>query len=215
MSEKFEKKTQAIVVIHDIFNICFLSTIVLLDFYYLWVATEWHKIGTSELGKGYEAVFNIFFGAFSSYCFIDTLWIVIYPSSVLSNYIAIVMHHVATGIYILIPFYHRQFSWHMAVCLVVEVNTVFLILRRNSLKGSMLYILCEVFFYITWFAFRCVLFPILVIFTWNEYLRLSKSIDNYVNIVVLAPIFQVILTALSMKWTYEILQKVVFAKKKE
>jgi hypothetical protein len=42
----------------------------------------------------------------------------------------IVQHHIATLLYLVVPYLYPQDSWLMGACLIVEVNTWLLIARR-------------------------------------------------------------------------------------
>lgn len=201
-----------LVFIHDCFNIIAVSIIVSLDIAYLVFSTEWEKIGTSQLGSGHESFFNFFYNTFALYLILDTIWIISVPSCVLSNHKAIVVHHLATGLYMVIPYFDKQFSWHMGMCLLVEMNTLFLTLRRNLQKGSLSLKLCEYAFYLTWTLFRIVLYPIMLVFVTKEYSRYTIELNTWWNMMLMAPIFQGILTVLGFKWSIEILKK-LYSKK--
>jgi len=144
---------------------------------------------------------------------VDTLWVLVFPKAVPSNPSSIIIHHFATILYCVIPFVDSQFSWHMAICLVVELNSLMLAIRRNLVKGTMLYRFCELSFFASWIALRLILYPILVIFMWFEYCRYREITGTWVNMMAAAPVFQFILTAMSIKWTYDLAGKIFFKNK--
>lgn len=198
------------VFVHDVFNIIAIFGIIVLDFQYLYHATEWNKIGTSDLGSDYSHMGFTLLATFSFYMLIDTIWIALQPKCVLSNPTALIVHHVASFVFLSVPFYEKQFQWHGALNLFVEVNTFFLILRRQASPTSLTYTILDYCFLSTWIFLRLVIFPTLVIFFSYEYLRFTHvdSKGSWVNIMLLAPILQSILTLLGFKWTYDMLIKI-------
>lgn len=206
-----QKQVQKVdpVFVHDVFNIFAILGIIFLDFQYLYNATDWSKVGTSELGSGHYDMGHTLIMTFSVYMLIDTIWIAVQPKCVLSNPTALIVHHIASFVFLSIPFYERQFQWHGALNLFVEVNTFFLILRRQAPPSSMLYTILDNCFLATWIFLRLVVFPTLVVFFSFEYYRFTHdhSGGNWINIMLLAPILQSILTLLGLKWTYDMLRK--------
>jgi hypothetical protein len=196
------------VFIHDLYNIFSIFGIIFLDFQYLYHSTTWSKIGTSELGNDSHDMGYYLLGIFSIYLFIDTIWIAVQPKCVLSNPTALIIHHIASFVFLSIPFFEKQFYWHGALNLFVEVNTFFLILRRLVTLDSTLYVLLDRCFLATWIVLRLVVFPIVVVFFSYEYIRFTKECNgNWMNIMILAPILQSILTLLGFKWTYDMVLK--------
>ena len=102
----------------------------------------------------------------------------------------------------------------MAVTLLVEVNTLLLTLKRNVSSSSLVFKVINLLFYVTWISLRLVCFPILVVFFYQEWRRYSESIGTSFNFIMLAPIFQFLITALSFKWTYDMVMKQLFGRKK-
>ena len=198
------------VFVHDMFNIFAILGIIVLDFQYLYYATEWSKIGTSSLGSDYNQMgFNLL-STFSIYMLIDTIWIALQPKCVLSNPTALIVHHIASFVFLSVPFFEKQFQWHGALNLFVEVNTFFLILRRQASPKSLIYNIFDYCFLSTWIFLRLVIFPVLVVFFSYEYRRFTQYDSEGVwwNIMLLAPILQSILTLLGFKWTYDMSIKI-------
>ena len=201
--------------VHDVFNMLSLTIIVILDILYLISATKIEYIGTPELGVGSEYIFNIFFTVFGCYVLADTLWIIIKPNCVMSNIASIIFHHIATILYMTIPWVDPQFSWHMSVCLLVEINTILLTIRRNLKKENLPHRICELLFYISWIVLRLILYPCLIPFMIKEYYRYTLIQNTWINIMLMAPIFQIILTSMGVKWTWDLGRKFLVSKKKE
>jgi hypothetical protein len=194
---------------HDMFNIVSIFFIILLDFRYLVHATDLDKIGTSDLGNEYSYMGHTLLSVFSIYMLIDTIWIAFQPKCVLSSPMALIAHHIASFAFLSIPFFEEQFQWHGALNLFVEINTFFLILRRHAPPASSLYHVLDLCFYFSWISLRLVVFPIVVVFFCYEYVRFTRdhSDNNWYNIMLLAPILQLILTLLGFKWTYDLAAK--------
>ena len=165
-------------------------------------------------GNEHKFLFGVFYQIFSSYLVVDTLWILLIPQAVPSGPCAIAVHHLATLFYMIIPFIDSQFSWHMAVCLLVEMNSLFLTLRRNIEKDTLLHKICETLFLFSWVVLRVFMYPILLVFMWKEYDRYTLEKNSRWNMMVFAPIFQFILTAMSLKWTYDLYMKLFHSSKK-
>lgn len=208
--EKNNKNTDPVLQ-HDIFNIISIFIIIMLDFQYLCYATEIDKIGTHEIGNNYSYMGNLLISTFSIYMLVDTLWIAIQPKCVLSNPVALIVHHIASFLFLSIPYFESQFLWHAAITLFVEVNTFLLIVRRRAPLNSLIYSILDYSFLLTWMTLRLVVFPILVVFFAYEYIRFTydHKNGNCFNIMLLAPLLQSILTLLGFKWTFDMVRKMI------
>jgi hypothetical protein len=192
---------------HDMFNIIVLAIIVGIDINYLWKATDVSKIGTDQIGEDYYDLSKILLVSFTIYLLVDFCWILIVPKCVMSNPYGLLVHHIACLLLILFPWNHNEFAWHAAANISVEINTLFLTLRRNAVQNSKLYHFYTVMFYISWVFLRLILYPILVVFFYFEYLRYSKSVDSYYNPLIGAPLLQGAITSLSIVWTVDMILK--------
>ena len=76
---------------------------------------------------------------------------------------------------------------HSFAGMSVEINTWFIIARRRWNHP----LICSIFFYITWFGIRLILYPYLLLKFYQEYMDFSEKIGTYYNIIAVAPIFQV------------------------
>ena len=86
---------------------------------------------------------------FITYITIDALWIVISPSAVPKHAWAIVLHHVLTFAILLHPLRYPEHAIETCRDGIVELNTFFLITRRNLTRGSLLNRLCDVAYHLT------------------------------------------------------------------
>jgi len=161
--------------------------------------------------------FQMFFYVTLAYFLIDLIWVLVVPKCVKSP-ATIVQHHVATMIYLLIPFYHQDFQWCMGACMIVEVNTWFLIARRVFNRqgfppwciidlGSFASIrvkLISVFFYVTWIGIRCILYPYLFPLIYDKYIFHSEQRGTYYNMVAMCVPLHAAFCLLNLKWTYDL-----------
>lgn len=130
----------------------------------------------------------------------DLLWVVVDPGCVKSPGV-IVTHHIGTMLYILLPVFYLELRAYMAVCLLVEVNTFFLILRRVWHVPPV-----SVCFYVSWVLIRLVAYPYLIYEFAMLYLAKARQ-GQYVHPMILAPTFQIALTLLNVKWTIDLVQR--------
>ena len=179
--------------VHDMFNILSLLGIITIDIEYLYRSTIWDHMGTKELGSSEISLAKTFMSIFLIYIVIDTIWIAAKPTWVLSSPYALIIHHFFTFAFLLVPHYVPQFHWHGAVSVFVELNVILLASRWHFHQDGIVYKILDSLFLTTWFLFRIIVFPVLLIFYSYEYIRYSDSLGNvWLNIVLFAPILQVI-----------------------
>jgi hypothetical protein len=135
---------------HDFFNIVVLLFICSLNIYFLSLTTDISLLGTDELASEpyHRFLFKFSLYLFIAYVVFDTFWVILIPSCVLSNPMSILFHHLVTLVMTLVPFVHQQFGWHFGACILVEVNTFFLTLRRNLSRGTVAYAIRYFKFYL-------------------------------------------------------------------
>jgi hypothetical protein len=192
---------------HDLFNITALSIITLLSLSYLIQATEYSNLGTAQIGSEYYDSGAFLHRVFAVYVLFDSIWITLLPQSVPGSPWGIVAHHIVCLFLISIPLVVPQFLWHGAVSMSVEINTVFLTLRRNVLLNSPAYHISNCLFYATWALLRLILFPLLAVFFYFEYVRYSGECGTYQNVLAFSFLLQGLIAAMGYKWTYEMLCK--------
>eukprot|EP01039_Chlorochromonas_danica_P007478 gene7478-8269_t len=209
--EKFQSRD---VKRHDLFNIFFLVVVVFLVVRYLTIATDWSLLGTSHIGENYQKEYWIIQYAFFLYVLIDALWIYLIPTCTMQPPSLILIHHAITLVVASTPFFIPQFSWHLAIGMTAEFTTIFLAMKRMLPRGSWPYFLSNLFFYLSWILVRVIVYPTMSVFITYEYVRYSESIGSYVNFVIPAWTAQVMLTALSLYWTVNMLNMVFKGKEK-
>jgi TLC domain len=161
--------------------------------------------------------FNAFFAVSVMYFLIDLVWICLVPSCVRSP-ATIIQHHVATLVYLLVPYAEPNVQWCMGACMSVEINTWFLIARRVFNKQgfspwviglppfvSIRVKLISIFFYLTWVSIRCILYPHLLLEfyrVWSEY---SVQVGSKINVITIVLPLHAIFCLLNIKWTYDLI----------
>jgi len=86
---------------------------------------------------------------FIAYVVVDGLWIAVSPSAVPKHAWAIVLHHVLTFFILLHPLRYPEHAIETCRDGIVEVNTFFLIVRRNTPRGSIVNRVCDVLYHWT------------------------------------------------------------------
>jgi hypothetical protein len=73
---------------------------------------------------------------FLAYIVLDTVWIIIFPASIPNTARFIIFHHLLTFCILLHPLRYPEHSMETCRDGIVELNTFFLILRRQLRRGS-------------------------------------------------------------------------------
>ncbi|PNW72070.1 hypothetical protein CHLRE_16g683700v5 [Chlamydomonas reinhardtii] len=188
------KKTEsgrlpAVVVYHDIFNLAFIFWLNIANFLFLHTGRH----------------FYLFFYSTMVYFVADLLYVAIVPRSVKSPMV-ILIHHVITALYLLIPYHYPNYGWCMSYCMLVEINTWLLIAKR-TIRMPVVTKLLEAGFYISWVLLRNIFYPYLIFVfyrLWQNETRISGTPWNAIGIT---PIFQVALTGLNYYWTLSLVMK--------
>ena len=212
MSAESKETTAAIgphIRAHDQFNLVALTIISVLDVWYLACTTDLHLLGTDDLGRD-PVSYPIFLSLlllFTLYICVDIVWIYLIPTSVHGNQsTAVMVHHLVTLVQLVVPWLNQNLSWHFAIGIVVEINTLVLVCRRSVPQHSAAYQLLDLLFYATWIVFRLLLFPLLVLFYYSEYMRLAARY-GYLNSTAMCLVTMTVLTIMSYKWTYDLITK--------
>ena len=86
---------------------------------------------------------------FITYIAVDTIWIVVSPSAVPRFAWAIVLHHTLTFLILLHPLRYPEHAIETCRDGIVELNTFFLIARRQLTRGSFLNRACDLMYHLT------------------------------------------------------------------
>ena len=108
---------------------------------------------------------------FISYIAVDTIWIVLSPSAVPRFAWAIVLHHVLTFLILLHPLRFPEHAIETCRDGIVELNTFFLIARRQLTRGSLLNRACDLMYHLT----------LSIRFLWQPYLIYHFRIITHMN----------------------------------
>ena len=205
--------------LHDFFNLVVLVPVVAAN------AMNWdwdmllHKPGQMQsLADAWTGeYFTPMFFLTAAYFITDLLWMLVAPHCVRSPMV-IVQHHIATLLYICIPYQVPAVHWVMGACMSVEVNTWLLIARRvfnkqgfppwTIIDMSFLSIrikLISIFFYITWISIRCILYPYLLFPIWDLYKVHSQQVGSSWNLLLVCFPLHAVFCALNLKWSYDLL----------
>lgn len=213
--------------LHDMFNIGCLAVVCSLVGYFLYTGTDtailstllshyWYKrnadlhlISGLMLTPGMMDLYYLIFYIVSCYLVVDVLWVLVVPRCVPSSPTSIVIHHAATAVLLGATYFYapEQYAFSTAIYLTVELNTVLLVSKRNLRINSPLWFLLDKLFYVSWVVQRLIMFPILIWWSSFEYLRFSHTHGTLANAILTTPVFSVLLTVLSYKWTIDMLTK--------
>lgn len=197
--------------LHDLFNVAVLPVIVVLVFMNVDFANQpWNRFWWT--GK----YFYQLWWTTLAYFLVDGVWVLLVPICVKSPAV-ILIHHAVTILYMVIPMAVPRISWMMGACLVVEVNTWFLIMRRFGNKAGTVpwaegVHLCTslrlqfvvVMFYITWVGIRMILYPVMLPLIITEYIGYSKEVGTWLNPIMPAPIMHTVFIVLNLKWSWDL-----------
>ncbi|KAJ1417923.1 hypothetical protein B484DRAFT_400649 [Ochromonadaceae sp. CCMP2298] len=178
-----------------------------MDVAYLIRATDVSKFGTAELGAEHIKLSNILIYCFLLYVVLDLLYVALQPKCVLSAPNGIILHHLLVLLLMHVPILLPAFGYHAASSILVELNTLFLTLRRNVPHDSTHHRVYNFLFYASWLLLRLMLFPVLTVFYVFEYVRYSTLIGTYANPMAWPWLLQGSVTLMGFKWTYDILRK--------
>ena len=165
--------------------------------------------------------FTPFFRVAVLYFLTDLAWICIFPNCVRSP-ATIIQHHIATLLYLYVPFSVPHTRWCMGACMSVEVNTWFLIARRVFNKQgfspwviglppflSIRVKLVSIFFYLTWISVRCILYPYLLMEFTQLWIDHSEAVGTRLNVLAIVTPLHAIFCILNARWTYELIMSKV------
>jgi hypothetical protein len=175
---------------HDQFNLLLLPIVLLFDFFLFY---DWCSFKL-----------QIYLIIFSIYVIIDGLWIFFIPNSVASPN-TILVHHIVTLIGIILNLIMGlDYAILGAFGGLVEVNTFFLIARRNW-KSS---ILLNFMFFLSWIVIRNIIGPWVLYVSIQILLQKYKSMKTYKIIIgIILTLIALFLNLLNVKWTWDLFKK--------
>jgi len=204
--------------LHDFFNLIILVPIIVLNI----LNWNWEKLMKSHPKDGFPVhawhgdIFHTFFLTTVIYFILDLIWVLLVSHCVKSPS-TIIAHHIATLLYLTVPYHFPNVRWAMGVCMIVEINTWFLIARRVfNRQGfppweiglpyvlSVRVKLISICFYVSWFVIRCFIYPVIMV----EYVRMYRAKEvmwGRWNVMGLCLLFHSVFCALNLKWTFDLL----------
>eukprot|EP00574_Skeletonema_japonicum_P005599 CAMPEP_0201728024 /NCGR_PEP_ID=MMETSP0593-20130828/14517_1 /ASSEMBLY_ACC=CAM_ASM_000672 /TAXON_ID=267983 /ORGANISM="Skeletonema japonicum, Strain CCMP2506" /LENGTH=301 /DNA_ID=CAMNT_0048220005 /DNA_START=156 /DNA_END=1061 /DNA_ORIENTATION=- len=201
--------------LHDFFNLIALVPVVVLNI----INWDWDILidSSKSLRQAWTGqYFPLFFAATVGYFVADLIWVVQVPTCVKSPAV-IVQHHLATLVYMLIPYMHpNETGWLMGACLIVEINTWLLIARRVFNKQgfgpwvidlslfSIRIKLISIFFYVTWISIRCFLYPAIWRMIFSLWYENGYEEGDHFVIFSFALGLHTIFCGLNFKWTFDL-----------
>lgn len=123
---------------HDAFNLLSLSTISMMSIMNICNQYKYHYL-------------QLYFS--TAYFVTDTIFLLTNISLSKSKY-AVFMHHIATMFVMYFPYTYKEYRHFLSWTLLIEINTVFIILKRLSDHQ-----IIKPFFYSTWILTRNILIP--------------------------------------------------------
>ena len=200
---------------HDNFNLIALPMIAISNLVYFFSSSNWsafhpfrdglsaayYKLNVSDTQSipwGHTYVFWLF----CIYMVADIVWLTVKPETVASPQ-TIVVHHVFALMGVLMGVLEQRWSWWCSLGLLVEINTVFLLLRRRY-PGIFV---IDASFAITWIGIRNVIYPISTTAFVFEYFEYSaRRNHNYINSGGMVLGTMLLLNFLFVKWTLNFIQ---------
>jgi hypothetical protein len=178
---------------HDIFNLITLPLLILALFQYcysVYFLDQDHFLPLYVTGQIYFAI--------------DIVWLIRWPRSV-SSPTLILTHHFLSSIGWLLPLFVPVLGKWVAACFLVEVNTLFLIARRNIPHGNIfLSSLITACFHVSWILLRLILYPTLVYNFSFEVRDQFHFHGTFFNFYSSGWILLFLLTCLNLKWSYDL-----------
>jgi len=140
---------------------------------------------------------------FTLYMIVDIVWLLVLPQTVASPR-TIVVHHLFALMGVYSGVLEQQFSWWCSLGLLVEINTVFLLLRRYYGET---YKILNFLFWTTWVLIRNIIYPISTTAFVFEYLEYSRAHKTYLNSGLQVLLTMLLLNILFCKWTFDMLMR--------
>ena len=212
--------------LHDFFNLAILVPVVTLNvvnwnwdilWKVIWPGTGGRSNNRLDLPDAWTGeYFHQFFLLTVFYFCVDLIWIIVQPRCVKSP-LTIIQHHIATLLYIYLPFREPQVRWVMGACMMVEINTWFLIARRvfnrQNFPPTVIDLSCmsirvkviSLLFYVSWIGIRCILYPYLMPRVYDCWQQKSQHVGTPWNLVFLSVPLHALFCLLNLKWSYDLL----------
>lgn len=186
---------------HDYFNLMAIPVIVGANAGYfgsLFYGAFYAGENVEQINALTDDLFTVMFWAFNAYMLIDIIWLLVSPTCVASPALIILHHIVAVAGWLTSAFDPNIQPWTSAA-VSVELNTFFLIARRNFPSNLAL----DFGFVVTWVALRLGVYPYMV---YGYYRKFSEHIhpQHGLNVYSISYICLLLLMALNLKWSVDL-----------
>lgn len=173
---------------HDYFNLAVLPIVCAATIYYLSVDCS---------------LYMVQYHVFLWYMVFDTVWLVLVPNSVASPG-TIIAHHAVCLVGWNIPvFFDYRYAELLSLGPLVEINTWFLIARRNFKGVHVLNLL----FHTTWVALRMIMYPVVLVLFVLQYAEESREFQTWLHAGFLVLVLMVVINILNLKWSVDLYSK--------
>ena len=179
---------------HDLCNLVVLPLIITTNLAYLIAIYHYGSNNTDVV----DDLYDLMFYTFSLYLTLDCIWLLLKPASVASPTL-IILHHIVSIAGWISPYFDKEIRPWAAAAIIVEINTFFLILRRN-VKPSWLLDNC---FLISWVSLRLCVYPYIAFGYYSQFSSLIYPFNGY-NLSYLCLLSLIILNG---KWSYDLYKK--------
>ena len=189
---------------HDYFNLICIPVIIATNFYYLsLVLYDYSLPNATDHGSTtrLEWAYSVMFWVFNVYMAADVLWLLAVPRCVASPGM-IILHHIVSILGWITPIYDSGIRPWTAAAATVELNTFFLIARRNCRASRVL----DAGFLATWVLLRLGVYPYIAVGYYQmfaEHIHVRAGVNVYSGSYACL----LLLMALNLKWTIDLVQK--------
>jgi len=205
---------------HDIFNLIALPIVVGFlirkfkwNLFYVGV-TQCNRVPASFIDDEYLHAFCAFLG----YLILDLIWVITDPVCVKSPG-TIIKHHIFCIIYVWAPMKLWAFGGFMGPIVSVEINTIFLILRRvlyrrNTLNNRIVIppivtIITDFLFYSTWIGIRLIVFNLILVTYFSCCIEIVKETGTLFNVEFGFIAIHLFLCVLNGIWSYRLFHPII------
>jgi len=182
---------------HDVFNMVFLPCLL---FFNINVFLDWNL-----------ANFAFYTKVFIFYILTDSIWVFLIPRSVASPATILIHHAAALAGLVSVLSMSSDYIIIGAAAGLLEINTFFLLARRNFRSSSIINIL----FFSSWVVIRLLLGPWLLYKTISLFLTHFELFMNEPILLLQASIIVIVtlgLNILNFKWSYDLVAKQIIRK---
>ncbi|CAM9190285.1 unnamed protein product, partial [Ectocarpus fasciculatus] len=183
---------------HDYFNLLCIPAIIATNFYFLGLVL-YDYFGTDTIPAArLDGAYAVMFWVFATYMAADVLWVLAVPRCVASP-LMIILHHIVSLLGWITPVFDPAIRPWTAAAVTVELNTFFLIVRRNLPSNRAL----DAWFLVSWALLRLGVYPYIAVGYYQQFaLHIHPSAG--LNVYSGSYICLLLLMSLNLKWTVDL-----------